>query len=80
MSSDESMVDVREIYSESNRTRDEIRLGGAIGNLNGGIEITTHGIPTRVIAWPGNGFQTLSVHVLTHRPANQRRLAARNDV
>ncbi len=79
MSADQQTM-IRESYLERNRTHEEIRRGGAIGNLNAGIGITTHSIPTRLIAWPGNGFQTLSVHVLTHRPANQRRLAARNDV
>jgi gentisate 1,2-dioxygenase len=53
-----------ERYRERNRTREEIRRGGAIGNLNEGIEIETHGVATRLIAWPGNGFQTQSVHVL----------------
>jgi mannose-6-phosphate isomerase-like protein (cupin superfamily) len=32
---------------------------------NDGIEITTQDVRTRLIAWPGNGFQTESVHVLT---------------
>ncbi len=79
MSADQQTI-IRERYLERNRTHEEIRRGGAIGNLNDGIEITTHSIHSRVVAWPGNGFQTLSVHVLTHRPVNQRRLAARNDV
>lgn len=52
-------------YREWNRTHDRIRRSGAMGNLNRGIEITTHGIGARLIAWPGNGFQTESVHVLT---------------
>ena len=43
------------------RTHEEIKSHGAIGNLNEGIEITTHGMRTRLIAWPGNGFQTESV-------------------
>ncbi len=60
-----------EAYRARNRTHDEIRQKGAIGNLNDGVEITTHSIPTRIIAWPGNGFQTLSVHVLTHRPGDE---------
>jgi mannose-6-phosphate isomerase-like protein (cupin superfamily) len=61
---------VEESYREWNRTHDEIRRHGAMGNLNRGIEITTHGIQTRLIAWPGNGFQTQSVHVLTLRPGD----------
>ena len=61
---------VNEAYREWNRTHDEIRTGGAMGNLNRGIEITTHGVNTRLIAWPGNGFQTQSVHVLTLAPGD----------
>lgn len=57
-----------ESYRERNRTHEEIRQRGAIGNLNDGIEITTQGIVTRIIAWPGNGFQTESIHVLTVLP------------
>jgi gentisate 1,2-dioxygenase len=53
------------------RTHEEIRSRGAIGNLNEGIEITTHGMRTRLIAWPGNGFQTESVHVLTLAPGEE---------
>lgn len=55
-------------YRERNRTRQQIRQGGAIANLNDGIEIEIHGVLTRLIAWPGNGFQTQSVHVLTLAP------------
>ena len=54
-----------EAYRERNRTREQIRTGGAIAKLNEGIEIETHGVATRLIAWPGNGVQTQSVHVLT---------------
>lgn len=50
------------------RTHDEIRRHGGVGNLNEGVEIVVHGLATRLIAWPGNGFQTASVHVVTHRP------------
>ena len=70
MSADQNTT-IRERYLERNRTHNEIRRGGAIGNLNDGIEITTHGISTRLIAWPGNGFQTESVHVLTHHPGDE---------
>jgi len=55
-------------YRERNRTRQQIRQGGAIANLNDGIATAIHGLPTRLIAWPGNGFQTQSVHVLTLAP------------
>ena len=58
----------KEIYLAKNRSHTEIRSGGAIGNLNEGIEIMLHGIPTRLIAWPGNGYQTESIHVLTLQP------------
>jgi gentisate 1,2-dioxygenase len=57
------MVDKK--WSTRFRSYDEIRSHGAIGNLNDGIEITTQDVRTRRIAWPGNGFQTESVHVLT---------------
>ena len=55
-------------YLAKNRNHLEIRSGGAIGNLNDGIEIIVHGIPTRLIAWPGNGYQTESIHILTLKP------------
>jgi gentisate 1,2-dioxygenase len=32
--------------------------GGAIGSLNDGVEMEIHGMSTRLIAWPGTGFQT----------------------
>jgi gentisate 1,2-dioxygenase len=50
------------------RDHTTIRERGAIGNLADGAQIDTHGIPTRLIAWPGTGFQTEAVHVLTVRP------------
>ncbi|HEX3421619.1 MAG TPA: hypothetical protein VHT01_10330 [Candidatus Udaeobacter sp.] len=56
------------------RTHDQIRSHGAIGNLNDGVEITTQGVRTRLIAWPGNGFQTESVHVLTLAPGEESAL------
>src|SRR5215210_901794 len=70
MAADENAT-IKERYLERNRTRQEIRTGGAIGSLNSGIEITTHGLSTRIIAWPGNGFQTESLHVLTLRPGEE---------
>ena len=63
------MVD--EKWSARFRTHDEIRSHGAIGNLNDGIEITAQGVRTRLIGWPGNGFQTESVHVLTLPPGEE---------
>ena len=49
------MVD--EKWSARFRSYEEIRSRGAIGNLTDGIEITTQGVRTRLIAWPGNGFR-----------------------
>ncbi len=57
-----------EDYWERYLTHTEIRQFGALSNLGDGIPITTHGIDTRPIAWPGNGFLTESVHVLTVKP------------
>lgn len=61
----------KEDYLEKNRSHADIRASGAIGNLNQGIEIILHDIPTRLIAWPGNGFQTESIHVLTVKPGHE---------
>jgi gentisate 1,2-dioxygenase len=47
---------------------DYIRKHGAIGNLNEGIMIKTQNLDTRLIAWPGNGYQTESVHVIIAQP------------
>lgn len=58
----------KEDYLINNRTHDQVRAGGAIGNLNEGIEILLHELPTRLIAWPGNGYQTESIHVITVKP------------
>jgi hypothetical protein len=63
-----------EKWSARFRTHDQIRSHGAIGNLNDGIEIMTQGVRTRLIAWPGNGFQTESVHVLTLAPGEESAL------
>ena len=69
------MVD--EKWSARFRTHHEIRSRGAIGNLNDGVEIATQGVHTRLIAWPGNGFQTESVHVLTLAPGEESAALAR---
>jgi gentisate 1,2-dioxygenase len=61
----------REDYWERYRTHTQIRQGGALSNLGDGIPITTHGIDTRPIAWPGNGFTTEAVHVLTVKPGQE---------
>jgi gentisate 1,2-dioxygenase len=52
------------------KTYQEVRSAGAIGNLNEAPEIHTHGIRARLIAWPGNGYQTESVHA---HPSSRRR-------
>jgi gentisate 1,2-dioxygenase len=49
----------------------QIRRSGAIGNLAQGPEILAHGLSTRLIAWPGTGYQTESVHVVTVRPGQE---------
>jgi gentisate 1,2-dioxygenase len=60
------MIDER--YREWNRDHKTIREHGAVGSLSRGIEITVHSMPSRLIAWPGNGYQTESVHVVTLQP------------
>jgi uncharacterized cupin superfamily protein len=61
-------VALNESFRDWTRTREQIRQEGAVGSLCRGIEIETHGMRTRVIAWPGNGLQTQSLHVLTLSP------------
>lgn len=46
----------------------EIRAGGAIGSLVEGVELDVHGVPIRLVAWPGIGSQTEAVPVLTLHP------------
>ena len=53
------------------RTAEQIRGGGALANLGEGVEISAHGVSTRLIAWPGTGFQTEAVHVLTLQPGEE---------
>lgn len=53
------------------RTAQQIRAEGAIGNLFDGPTITAHGLQTRLLGWPGNGFQTESVHVTDVQPGEQ---------
>lgn len=60
-----------ESYWERYLTHTQIQQNGALSNLGDGISITTHGIDTRPIAWPGNGFQTEAVHVLTVKPGEE---------
>src|SRR5262245_21443418 len=61
-------VPLNESFREWTRKREQIRQEGAVGSLCRGIEIETHGMRTRIIAWPGNGLQTQSMHVLTLAP------------
>jgi mannose-6-phosphate isomerase-like protein (cupin superfamily) len=60
-----------ESYWERYLTHTQIQQNGAVSNLGDGIPITTHGIDTRPIAWPGNGFQTEAVHVLAVKPGEE---------
>ena len=53
------------------RTAQQIRAEGAIGNLFDGPTITAHGLDTRLLGWPGNGYQTESVHVTNLQPGQQ---------
>ena len=53
------------------RTASQIRSDGAVGNLFDGVTITAHGLSTRLLAWPGTGYQTESVHVTTIPPGTQ---------
>jgi quercetin dioxygenase-like cupin family protein len=64
-------VPLTDSFREWTRTREQIRQEGAVGSLCRGIEIETHGVRTRIIAWPGNGLQTQSLHVLTLSPGEE---------
>ena len=59
--------ELRARYRAAKKIRDE----GAIGNLFDGVSITAHGLDTRLLAWPGTGYQTESVHVTTVKPGQQ---------
>ncbi len=65
-----------ERFQAKYRTMEEIRHHGAIGNLQDGITIDTHGVTARLVAWPGTGYQTESVHVLTLHPGEESRPGA----
>ena len=58
-------------YRAWHRTAGQIRTEGAVGSLLHGIEVEIHGVATRIIVWPGNGFQTESIHVLTLKPGQE---------
>ncbi len=53
------------------RSAGQIRSGGALANLGNGPVVNSHGTPARLIAWPGTGFQTEAVHVLTLEPGHE---------
>ena len=61
----------KEAFKAKYFTHDQIRRHGALGSLNEGVVIRIHNIETRLIAWPGNGYQTESVHALTLKPGEQ---------
>lgn len=50
-------------YRARYRTAEQIRAGGALGNIFEGPKITAHGLATLLLAWPGTGFQTEAVHL-----------------
>ncbi len=60
-----------EPYQAKYKTRAQVRAGGAIGNLQDGAVIEAQGLSTRLVAWPGNSFQTEAVHVLTVPPGTE---------
>ncbi len=63
-------------YRAWHRDAAQIRAEGAIGSLLQGIEVQIHGVSTRIIVWPGNGFQTESLHVLTLKPGQEMEMHA----
>jgi quercetin dioxygenase-like cupin family protein len=65
-----------DIYRARHSTAAQIRSRGAIGSLNDGVEVQIHGVSTRLIAWPGTGFQTESLHVLTLEPGQEMEMHA----
>jgi hypothetical protein len=70
----------QDLYRARYKTVREIRRHGAVGSLQEGPMIRMHGIPTRLIAWPGNGYQTESVHVLTLQSGEGRRDSYASDL
>jgi len=53
------------------RSAHQCRTEGAIGNLFDGVEIEVQGLNTRLVAWPGTGYQTEAVHVTTVAPGDE---------
>ncbi|MDN5345279.1 MAG: hypothetical protein PWQ18_1393 [Clostridia bacterium] len=52
-----------------NRTREEIRIRGAVFNINEGIDIQdSKNCTTRLVGWPGMGTRMVSFHLLIHKP------------
>lgn len=60
----------KEQFLARSRSYDEIRQKGCVGSFNDGIEIETHGVRTRLVAWPGIGILMGSIHVLTLAPGD----------
>lgn len=65
------MAQERESFFARNRSHDEINKRGAVANLNDGLEISTHGVNTRLLAWPGTGFKMESIHMLTFHAGDE---------
>lgn len=55
-------------YRARYRSAQQIRAGGALGNIFDGPQITVHGLSTLLLAWPGTGFQTEAVHLTIVEP------------
>jgi hypothetical protein len=68
------MEDQQLSYYVGNRTNDIISKKGEIANLINGLEITTHGIDTRLLAWPGTRFHIESIHVVTLSPGDEGKM------
>src|SRR4051812_9463516 len=60
----------KEQFQARGRSYADVRQKGAVGSLNDGIEIETHGVRTRLVSWPGNAFLMHSIHVLTLQPGD----------
>jgi quercetin dioxygenase-like cupin family protein len=60
-----------ETYRPGAMTIEQIRKIGTIPNLNQGIQIDINKVPTRLIAWPGQGMVEGAIHQLTLGPKTQ---------
>jgi hypothetical protein len=68
------MEDQQLLYYVGNRINDIISKKGEIANLNNGLEITTHGMDTRLLAWPGTRFHIESINILTLSPGDEGKM------